>query len=124
MKKIIIVEYDKSLNNGICMASSAMPIILLTANDMETNILAGLESGADDYVTKPFSLAVLRARVNARLRDRNAQAKEIYKTDNFSFFRNKPMMKVCFPKQNWRITFPLRKFPHKTYLWKKQKSRN
>lgn len=48
--------------------SSALPVILLTANDLETDIVAGLESGADDYITKPFSLAVLRARVNAQLR--------------------------------------------------------
>ncbi|HJB89534.1 MAG TPA: response regulator transcription factor [Candidatus Blautia excrementigallinarum] len=44
------------------------PVILLTANDMETDIVAGLEAGADDYITKPFSLAVLRARVNTQLR--------------------------------------------------------
>lgn len=44
------------------------PVILLTANDLETDIVAGLDSGADDYITKPFSLAVLRARVNAQLR--------------------------------------------------------
>lgn len=44
------------------------PIILLTANDMEADIVAGLEAGADDYITKPFSLAVLRARVNTQLR--------------------------------------------------------
>lgn len=44
------------------------PVIMLTANDMETDIVAGLESGADDYITKPFSLAVLRARVNTQLR--------------------------------------------------------
>lgn len=44
------------------------PVILLTANDMEMDIVTGLESGADDYITKPFSLAVLRARVNAQLR--------------------------------------------------------
>ena len=44
------------------------PIILLTANDMETDIVTGLEAGADDYITKPFSLAVLRARVNTQLR--------------------------------------------------------
>lgn len=46
----------------------SVPVILLTANDMETDIVTGLELGADDYITKPFSLAVLRARVNASLR--------------------------------------------------------
>ena len=45
-----------------------VPVILLTANDLELDEVAGLESGADDYITKPFSLAVLRARVNAQLR--------------------------------------------------------
>ena len=48
--------------------TGAIPVILLTANDMEMDIVTGLESGADDYITKPFSLAVLRARVNAQLR--------------------------------------------------------
>ena len=41
---------------------------MLTANDMEYDIVAGLESGADDYITKPFSLAILRARVNTQLK--------------------------------------------------------
>lgn len=45
-----------------------IPVIMLTANDLETDIVAGLEAGADDYITKPFSLAVLRARVNTQLR--------------------------------------------------------
>ena len=44
------------------------PVILLTANDLELDEVTGLEAGADDYITKPFSLAVLRARVNAQLR--------------------------------------------------------
>lgn len=43
-------------------------VIMLTANDLEMDIVAGLEQGADDYITKPFSLAVLRARVAAQLR--------------------------------------------------------
>lgn len=61
------------------------PVILLTANDMETDIVAGLESGADDYVTKPFSLAVLRARVNARLRQPERGQEQIILIDGFSF---------------------------------------
>ena len=44
------------------------PVILLTANDLELDEVTGLEAGADDYIIKPFSLAVLRARVNAQLR--------------------------------------------------------
>lgn len=47
-----------------------MKVILLTANNMETDIVTGLELGADDYITKPFSLMVLRARVNVQLRTR------------------------------------------------------
>ncbi len=117
MKKILLIEDDAALGQGICLAlnsehtalthcknllqgrqalaaadydlllldinlpdgsglellrqvrqTSSLPILLLTANDLETDIVAGLETGADDYITKPFSLAVLRARVNAQLR--------------------------------------------------------
>ena len=49
-------------------ASFSAPIIFITANDTELDIVAGLELGGDDYITKPFSLAVLRARVNTQLR--------------------------------------------------------
>ena len=45
-----------------------LPVILLTANDTDRDIVQGLETGADDYITKPFSLSVLRARVNTQLR--------------------------------------------------------
>lgn len=63
--------------------TSRVPVILLTANNMEMDIVTGLESGADDYITKPFSLAVLRARVNAQLR-RGAKAAEV-EIDGFRF---------------------------------------
>lgn len=112
--KLLIVEDDKTLNDGIAMTlgdyeivqaynlseaekllddsvdllildinlpdgnglefcrrlkeKSRVPVIFLTANDMETDIVMGLESGAADYITKPFSLAILRARVAAVLR--------------------------------------------------------
>ena len=51
-------------------AGNSTPVILLTANDLELDEVTGLEAGADDYITKPFSLAVLRARVATQLRCR------------------------------------------------------
>ncbi len=47
---------------------SKVPIIFLTASDEETNIIMGLDMGADDYITKPFKLGVLISRINALLR--------------------------------------------------------
>ena len=48
-----------------------LPIVMLTAKGEEADIVAGLELGADDYVTKPFSLRVLLARLRAVLRRRS-----------------------------------------------------
>lgn len=48
--------------------TSRVPVIFLTANDMESDIVMGFELGGDDYITKPFSLMVLRSRVMAVLR--------------------------------------------------------
>ena len=61
------------------------PVIILTANDLEIDIVTGLESGADDYITKPFSLAVLRARVNTQLRKSNASFVGKTEIDDFVF---------------------------------------
>jgi len=64
----------------------SVPVILLTANDLETDIVAGLELGADDYITKPFSLAVLRARVNTVLRRNNTEKQSFsFSSDNYYF---------------------------------------
>ena len=51
-------------------AESAVPIVMLTARDAEVDRVVGLEIGADDYVTKPFSMAELIGRVRAILRRR------------------------------------------------------
>ncbi len=128
--KILIVEDDRALNNGIALSlnnddilqafcikeadklinnsidliildinlpdgsgldfcrkireTSKVPIIFLTANDMELDIVTGLETGADDYITKPFSLAVLRARVNAVLRRRPADG-NVFRLGKYEF---------------------------------------
>lgn len=63
---------------------SNVPIIFLTANDLEIDIVTGLESGADDYIAKPFSLAVLRARVHAVTRRRMADG-AVVSVGNYSF---------------------------------------
>ena len=55
-------------------AGSLMPILLLTARDAEEDKIVGLDSGADDYLTKPFSFGELMARLRALLR-RNASQK-------------------------------------------------
>lgn len=47
---------------------SKIPIMFLTAADDETDIIMGLDIGADDYITKPFKLAVFMSRINALLR--------------------------------------------------------
>ena len=63
-----------------------LPVILLTANDTDMEIVNGLEQGADDYITKPFSLAVLRARVNTQLRKASDMFTETQiRIDHFTF---------------------------------------
>lgn len=67
-------------------ADPLRPVILLTANDTDMDIVAGLEQGADDYITKPFSLSVLRARVNTQLRKNAAvSSAKIFQIDGFLF---------------------------------------
>ena len=52
-------------------AGSTVPIIMLTAREEETDKVFGLEAGADDYMTKPFSMRELLARVRANIRRRS-----------------------------------------------------
>jgi DNA-binding response OmpR family regulator len=51
---------------------SALPVVILTARDSVSDTVAGLEGGADDYITKPFSFEELLARVRVRLRGERA----------------------------------------------------
>lgn len=67
-------------------ATPAVLVILVSANDTDVDIVEGLELGADDYITKPFSLAVLRARINTQLRKATAARREhAFYIDQFSF---------------------------------------
>ncbi len=86
---LVILDINLPDGNGLDLlhtikAESDLPVILLTANDMEVDVVMGLESGADDYITKPFSLAILRARVNTQIRKKvGGSTKTVI--DNFVF---------------------------------------
>ena len=72
---VMLPELDGiSLIMKIREARLAFPIIVLSAMDSESSKIRGLESGADDYLAKPFSLAELIARVNAHIRRATAAA--------------------------------------------------
>lgn len=73
--EISLIILDLNLPDGIgydylkyVRERSNVPVLILTANDLEMDEVTGLTMGADDFLTKPFSLAVLRARVNALVR--------------------------------------------------------
>lgn len=77
-KKYDLIILDVSLPDGsgfdICKKIrkiSKVPIIFLTAADEETDIIMGLDIGGDDYIIKPFKLAVLMSKINAVLRRSN-----------------------------------------------------
>ena len=91
-QKIDLMIFDINLPDGngleFCREIKqkvSIPIALLTAKDMELDIVKGLESGADDYITKPFSLMVLRARIRALLRRSPARNEPEYKDSIFLF---------------------------------------
>lgn len=65
--------------------SSATPVMILTANDLETDEVMGLELGADDYITKPFSLMVLRARIDKVLSRASNETSVSYADSSCSF---------------------------------------
>lgn len=66
-------------------ASETLPVLILTARDGVDDRVAGLDSGADDYVTKPFELAELAARVRALGRRRAGQANAIIEAGPLQF---------------------------------------
>ncbi|GAC1308610.1 MAG: response regulator transcription factor [Vulcanimicrobiaceae bacterium] len=74
---ILDVMLPKLDGNAVCArlrAKSSVPIIMLTAKDRVADRVSGLDLGADDYVTKPFSIEELLARVRARLRERHPKS--------------------------------------------------
>lgn len=74
--------------------TSDVPVIMLTANDLETDEVMGLALGADDYITKPFSLMVLRARIDKILKRNTASKDNNYRDDYYVFDFDKMVFSV------------------------------
>ncbi len=67
---------------------STVPIIMLTARGQRSDLLLGFESGADDYVTKPFDILELKARVRALIRRSNISVSETSSSGSHSLVRD------------------------------------
>jgi DNA-binding response OmpR family regulator len=76
------------------------PVILLTASDSDADMIEGLESGANDYVTKPFRFAVLMARVHAHLRSHSQNEDAVYRIGPYTF---RPSAKILVDKNEKKI---------------------
>lgn len=103
---------------------SRVPIIMLTAKHSEESILNGLQIGADDYITKPFSIKELYARMEAVLRRSSDEIKSLSKKNiwnkDLSIDYDLPEVKksgeiVSLTPSEWKILAALSKYPKKIY---------
>lgn len=76
------------------------PIIMLTAQDTDSDTILGLEAGANDYVTKPFRFAVLLARIRAQLRQHEQSEDAKFSVGPYTF---KPSQKLLLDERGGKI---------------------
>jgi DNA-binding response OmpR family regulator len=76
------------------------PIVLLTAKDSDADMIEGLESGANDYIAKPFRFAVLMARLHAHLRNHEQSEEAVYRIGPYTF---RPSAKVLLNPDGKKI---------------------
>jgi DNA-binding response OmpR family regulator len=76
------------------------PIIMLTGHDTDSDTILGLESGANDYVTKPFRFAVLLARIRAQLRQHEASEDAVFTIGPYTF---RPSSKVLLNDKGQKV---------------------
>ena len=90
---LVLLDLGLSDRDGLSVvqdlrrAGRETPVLILTAETAESMMIRGLDAGADDYVTKPFSLDALRARVRALVRRGGAQRQETLTVGNLTLDR-------------------------------------
>jgi DNA-binding response OmpR family regulator len=80
------------------------PIIMLTAADSDADTILGLESGANDYVTKPFKFAVLLARIRSQLRQHEQSEDAVFAIGPYTFRPSAKMLIENEKNQKVRLT--------------------
>ncbi len=91
------------------------PIIMLTAQDTDSDMILGLESGANDYVTKPFRIAVLLARIRAQLRQHEQSEDAVFTIGPYTF---KPASKVLVDQSGRKIRLTEKETAILKYLYR------
>src|SRR5512132_1340314 len=76
------------------------PIIMLTGHDTDSDTILGLESGANDYITKPFRFAVLLARIRALLRQHEAREDAVLTIGSYTF---RPSSKILLNSKDNKV---------------------
>lgn len=76
------------------------PIVMLTGNDSDADMILGLDAGANDYVTKPFKFAVLLARIRAQLRQHEQSEDAVFTLGHYTF---KPALKLLVDEGGAKI---------------------
>ena len=87
---VTLVKEIRTINTEI-------PVIFLTAKNMKEDILEGFKAGADDYITKPFSMEELVLRIEAiirRVRGKKSKEQQVYKFGNMTFDTQKQILTI------------------------------
>lgn len=96
-------------------AGVGAPIIMLTGQTSDTDTIAGLEAGANDYVAKPFKFAVLMARIRAQLRSHEQSEDAVFRLGPYEF---RPAAKVLIDEKHKKIRLTEKETSILKYLYR------
>ena len=91
------------------------PVIMLTGNVSDADMILGLDSGANDYVTKPFKFAVLLARIRAQLRQHDHSEDAVFTIGSYTF---KPASKLLLDEQGGKVRLTEKETSILKYLYR------
>ena len=91
------------------------PIVMLTGNDSDADMILGLDSGANDYITKPFKFAVLLARIRAQLRQHEQSEDATFSVGPYTF---KPSQKLLIDQRGAKVRLTEKETSILKYLYR------